>query len=81
MVLSVRLEPCDNAYYLFRLDAEGHIVADTWHQSIQEAKKQAQFEYEIQEGDWSVVTGPDDNDLNNSGTGPIAPIVASSPVL
>lgn len=68
-VISVRIEPCDNAYYLFRLDAGGHTIADTWHQSIQEAKKQAKFEYEIQEGDWSVATDPDDNDFNTSGTG------------
>lgn len=67
--ISVRIESCDSAFYLFRLDAEGHIVADTWHQTIQEAKAQAAFEYEIQEGDWSVAADPDDNALNTSGTG------------
>jgi len=45
----------DDGFYLLRLDPEGQCLADTWHQSLEEAKAQAAFEYEIDESDWSPV--------------------------
>ncbi len=43
----------DGAFYLFRLDPEGACFADTWHQTLEEAKRQAAFEFGITPGDWS----------------------------
>ena len=39
-------------FYLLRYNSEGHFLADTWHQTLAEAKEQAQFEYYIEEKDW-----------------------------
>jgi hypothetical protein len=33
-------------FYLFGCDADWNVVTDTWHQSLDEAKEQAEFEYE-----------------------------------
>ena len=34
-----------DAYYLFYCDAEWEPVTDTWHQTLEAAKGQAEFEY------------------------------------
>ena len=33
-------------FYLFGCDADWNVVTDTWHQTLDEAKDQAEFEYE-----------------------------------
>lgn len=43
--------------YLLRYDSEGVCGGDTWHETIEEAKKQAAFEYGIHEEDWIAVKG------------------------
>ena len=43
------------AYYLFSLDAAGRSFADTWHQSVAEAKTQASFQFGVQDADWQPV--------------------------
>ena len=35
----------ETAYYLFGCDQEWNTITDTWHQSLQEAIDQAEFEY------------------------------------
>lgn len=35
----------DTAFYLFGCDADWKSVTDTWHQSIEDARDQAEFEY------------------------------------
>jgi hypothetical protein len=45
----------DGGYMLFHYDNEGQEGADTWHPTLDEAKEQAKFEYEIEEADWKVV--------------------------
>lgn len=40
-------------FLLLRLSADGSEVADTWHESIDAAKGQAKFEYEIEDTDWT----------------------------
>lgn len=47
-----------SGYFLLRFDEQGLCVADTWHQSLLEAKRQAIVEYGIVEEDW-VVTAKD----------------------
>jgi hypothetical protein len=53
--VAVRIVMEDDGFYLLRLDPEGQCLADTWHQSLEEAKAQARFEYEIDDADWSPV--------------------------
>jgi hypothetical protein len=42
----------NGSVYLFRLDASGKCIADTWHETLEAAKAQAKFEYGIDEHDW-----------------------------
>ena len=51
----VEISEEDGAYYLFHLDADGVCFADTWHQSLDEAKEQAAFEFGIESNDWAEV--------------------------
>ena len=66
-VIRVRIEAADGAFYLFRFDASGEMVADTWHLTEAEAKSQAKWEYEINDLDWQVATDPDHNGPDNPG--------------
>lgn len=36
----------EQAFYLFGCDEDWQVVTDTWHQTLDEAKHQAEFEYE-----------------------------------
>jgi hypothetical protein len=48
----VLLEGVDGHYELFRYSADGEFAGDTWHDTLDEAKRQAAFECEIREADW-----------------------------
>jgi hypothetical protein len=37
---------------LFGCDKEWHHITDTWHESLEEAKRQAEFEYEGVSATW-----------------------------
>jgi hypothetical protein len=52
---SVELVEEGGAFYLLRLDDDGQCIADTWHESLEEAKAQANFEYGIGDGDWNDI--------------------------
>jgi hypothetical protein len=45
----------EGAIYLLRLDDQGECVADTWHETVEAAKAQANFEFGIEDGDWKDV--------------------------
>lgn len=45
----------ESAYYLFGCDAEWNMVTDTWHETLEGALKQAEFEYEGVSETWNVV--------------------------
>jgi hypothetical protein len=47
--------PDSQEFYLFGCDADWNVVTDTWHQSLLEAKDQAEFEYEGISQTWSYV--------------------------
>jgi hypothetical protein len=51
----VEICPEDAGFLLFRLDAFGARLADTWHSTIADAKRQAQFEFNIEDEEWQVV--------------------------
>jgi hypothetical protein len=42
-------------FYLFGCDSDWNVVSDTWHQSLNEAKEQAEFEYEGISKTWSCL--------------------------
>jgi hypothetical protein len=52
----VEIEPADGAFYLLYFSTAGECLTDTWHESIEQAKHQALFEFEIEEADWKEVT-------------------------
>ena len=45
----------EGAIYLLRLDDRGECVADTWHETVEAAKAQANFEFGIEDGDWKDI--------------------------
>jgi hypothetical protein len=49
-------ESQSGGFYLYRYDAAGRCIADTWHATLAEAKEQAWFEFEIEAADWVEVT-------------------------
>jgi hypothetical protein len=51
----VEISEEDGAFYLFYLNAEGVCFADTWHQTLESAKRQATFEFGITPDDWIEV--------------------------
>ena len=46
----------NNGYYLFYLDPDWEEVTDTWHESVERAKHQAEFEYEGITSKWVSVS-------------------------
>jgi hypothetical protein len=44
--LAICQYPNDDAFYLFACDAAWSSITDTWHQTLDDAKHQAEFEYE-----------------------------------
>ncbi len=53
--VAVEIAAEDSAFFLYRLDGKGECIADTWHQTVDEAKAQANHEYGIEEEDWKTV--------------------------
>lgn len=51
--LLIEIEP--DGVFLFRLSANGEFAGDTWHQSIEEAKTQAEFEFGHGLSNWESV--------------------------
>ncbi len=49
----VAIEPGSGGYYLFRYGTNGKCLADTWHETVDAAKHQAELEYAIAAADWS----------------------------
>ncbi len=41
--IAVEIVEEDDAFYLLRLNANGECIADTWHQTLEEAKAQGLF--------------------------------------
>jgi len=45
----------ETACHLFSCDAEWNTVTDTWHETLEQALQQAEFEYEGVSATWNVV--------------------------
>jgi hypothetical protein len=52
---SVEIEAVDGAFYLLYMDARGQCQTDTWHETLDQAKAQAEHEFGIGAGDWVEV--------------------------
>lgn len=46
----------DSGYYLLYLDKEGFEMTDTYHDSVEEAMAQADWEFQVKPHDWNIVT-------------------------
>jgi hypothetical protein len=53
--LTVEIEDGEDGFFLLHFNEVGECVADSWHATLEEAKAQAKFEFEIGEDDWAVV--------------------------
>jgi hypothetical protein len=49
---AVEIEQNDGGYYLFYLDSEGHYLAHSSHETLEDAKGQANRELAVEEADW-----------------------------
>jgi hypothetical protein len=53
VLLVIEVKP--DGVFLFRFSAESRCVGDTWHKSVDEAKSQAEFEFNGLTSIWKVV--------------------------
>jgi hypothetical protein len=44
--------PGDEGFYLFYLDSDGEVMTDTYHDTLESALKQANFEYAVKQNEW-----------------------------
>lgn len=51
----VIIEEKSDGVFLFRFTADGQVVGDTWHMTVEEAKQQADFEFPGLLSDWKSV--------------------------
>lgn len=61
------IEETPEGFFLYRYDREGEFGGDTWHQSLEEAKEQAGFEYGDLVEEWQEV--PEGIDAVEHGIG------------
>jgi hypothetical protein len=45
----------DDGFFLLHFNVGGECFADTWHQTLDDAKRQAEFEFGIAAGEWTPV--------------------------
>jgi hypothetical protein len=46
------IQQTENGFFLVRFTATGDFAGDTWHATLDEAKEQATFEFELDEEGW-----------------------------
>jgi hypothetical protein len=52
----VEIEDDCGGFYLIRYDENNEFAGDTWHETIETAKRQGQFEFGIADADWTRVS-------------------------
>jgi hypothetical protein len=57
----VEISEQHGAFFLNRFDADGNFLTDTWHETLEDAKGQASFEYCIAENDWTATGAESEN--------------------
>ena len=53
----VEISEKSDGVYLFYFNSTGECVSDTWHESVNDAKEQALFEFEINKDSWIAIGG------------------------
>lgn len=51
----IAIEEKTDGVFLLRFTADGQVVGDTWHMTVEEAKEQARFEFGALVSDWTSV--------------------------
>ena len=51
----IAIEEKPDGVFLFRFTADGQVVGDTWHMTVEEAQQQARFEFPDLLSDWKSV--------------------------
>jgi hypothetical protein len=51
-------EDKDGSFYLFHYNSQNDCIADSWFQSLEQAKRQAKFEFDLDDGDWAQYDDP-----------------------
>lgn len=59
----------NNAFYLLRFDSKGNCVADTWHQTLEDAMRQAAFEFNIASNEWTAIEDGAEGGEERGGSG------------
>ena len=49
----IEIEEVKSGFFMYRYDAAGACIADTWHSSLIDAKDQARFEFDLEDSDWT----------------------------
>ena len=52
--LQIARYPSDTGFYLLYLDGDGNEQTDTWHETLEAAQHQAQFEFGVTPSEWLV---------------------------
>ncbi len=52
----VEIGQTSSGFFLYHYDAAGRCIADTWHPTLADAKRQANFEFGIDDAEWVEVT-------------------------
>jgi hypothetical protein len=52
-VASLEVVESAGSFFLLRMNAEGECLTDTWHQTKEDAMRQAEFEFDVRPEDWS----------------------------
>jgi len=60
----------DPGFYLFHYDATGAELADTYHESIEDAKTQAAFEFDVKPDEWQTGSRLEPEQNQELGEGP-----------
>lgn len=71
LVIDAAPKKPDTGVFLYRFDGKGHCVGDTWHQSIEEAKGQAIYEYKDLAQEWQEI--PPEADMATFGVEKLVP--------
>jgi hypothetical protein len=45
----------DAGFYLFYLNEKNEVMTDTWHETIEEAMDQAEWEFQIVSDEWTTI--------------------------
>jgi hypothetical protein len=51
-MLNIVKYPDDEGFYLLHIDEDGNEIADTYHDSLEAAKQQANWEYSVRVEEW-----------------------------